>query len=58
MLAWVNEEDHCRIISMENGGDIKAVFARFAQLSDAIKASAEKNGTKLMWNDTLGFMGE
>ena len=58
VLAWVNEEDHCRIISMENGGDIKSVFARFAQLSDAIKASAEKNGTKLMWNDTLGFMGE
>jgi len=57
VLAWVNEEDHCRIISMENGGDIKSVFKRFCQLSDAIKASAEKNNTKLMWNETLGFMG-
>jgi creatine kinase len=56
-LAWVNEEDHCRIISMEDGGNIPSVFARFCQLSDAIKASAEANGTKLMWNDTLGFMG-
>jgi len=56
-LAWVNEEDHCRIISMELGGDIPSVFTRFCALSNAIKASAEANGTKLMWNDVLGFMG-
>jgi len=56
-LCWVNEEDHCRIISMENGGNIPSVFTRFCALSDAIKASAEANGTRLMWNETLGFMG-
>lgn len=56
-LCWVNEEDHCRIISMELGGDIPSVFTRFCALSDALKASAEKNGTKLMWNETLGFLG-
>jgi len=56
-LAWCNEEDHCRIISMEDGGDIPSVFSRFCKLSDAIKASAEANGAKLMWNDVLGFMG-
>ncbi|RYY87196.1 hypothetical protein EON63_04460 [archaeon] len=27
-LCWVNEEDHCRIISMELGGDIPSVFKR------------------------------
>lgn len=56
-LAWVNEEDHCRIISMELGGNIPSVFTRFCDLSNAIKASAEANETKLMWNETLGFMG-
>ncbi len=56
-LAWVNEEDHCRIISMELGGNIPSVFTRFCDLSNAIKASAEANNTKLMWNETLGFMG-
>lgn len=56
-LAWVNEEDHCRIISMELGGDIPSVFARFCALSNALKESAEANGTKLMWNETLGFLG-
>ena len=56
-LCWVNEEDHCRIISMEDGGDIPSVFTRFCDLSNAIKASAEKNNTKLMWNEKLGFLG-
>jgi len=56
-LAWVNEEDHCRIISMELEGNIPSVFTRFCKLSTAIKASAEKNGAKLMWNETLGFLG-
>jgi creatine kinase len=56
-LCWVNEEDHCRIISMENGGDIPSVFTRFCALSEAIKASAEANGTKLMWTEKLGFLG-
>lgn len=56
-LAWVNEEDHCRIISMELGGDIPSVFKRFCDLSHAIKASAEAVGSTLMWNETLGFLG-
>jgi len=56
-LCWVNEEDHCRIISMEMGGDIPSVFTRFCALSAALKQSAEANGTKLMWNEKLGFMG-
>jgi creatine kinase len=56
-LAWCNEEDHCRIISMNDGGDIPSVFTVFCQLSEALKASATANGTQLMWNETLGFMG-
>ena len=27
-LVWVNEEDHLRVISMQQGGDIEAVFNR------------------------------
>ena len=47
-LCWVNEEDHCRIISMETGGNVKSVFTRFAEISAALKTAAEANGTKLM----------
>ena len=31
-LTWVNEEDQLRIISMQKGGDAKAVFDRFVSL--------------------------
>eukprot|EP01036_Dinobryon_divergens_P036533 gene36533-47592_t len=56
-LCWVNEEDHCRIISMENGGNIPSVFSRFCTLSNALKAAAEAKNSTLMWNERLGFLG-
>ena len=56
-LAWCNEEDHCRIISMAMGGDVKDVFARFCSLSEAVKSAAEGSGAALMWNETHGFLG-
>ncbi|CAN0365846.1 unnamed protein product, partial [Laminaria digitata] len=56
-LCWVNEEDHCRIISMETGGNVKSVFTRFAEISAALKSAAEANGTKLMYCEKLGFLG-
>ena len=30
-LVWINEEDHLRIISMQQGGDIKEVFVRLVK---------------------------
>merc|ERR1712106_256119 len=45
-LLWVNEEDQTRIISMENGGDVKGVFARLARgikaVGDSVKAECGK----------------
>merc|ERR1719446_363355 len=56
-LAWCNEEDHCRIISMSTDGDVKSVFARFCSISNAIKESVESDGGKFMFSDKLGFLG-
>ena len=56
-LCWVNEEDHCRIISMALKGDIKDVFARFCSISEELKKVCEAQETKLMWSDSLGFLG-
>jgi protein-arginine kinase len=36
-INWVNEGDHLRIISMEMGGDVKAVFARLSAGAKAIE---------------------
>ena len=57
VLCWCNEEDQCRIIAMEDGGDVRGVFDRFCSLSNAIKGAAEKIGKSLMESPNLGFLG-
>lgn len=57
VLCWVNEEDHCRIISMIEGGNVKKAFSRFCQLSNGLKTSFEANGSSFMYDDHLGFLG-
>jgi creatine kinase len=46
-LVWVNEEDQLRIISMQQGGDVKGVFERLAQgikaVGDSVKAESGKD---------------
>lgn len=50
-LVWVNEEDQLRIISMQKGGDIKAVFTR---LSVAIKNIEKK--ISFLYSKHLGYI--
>merc|ERR1712203_728145 len=46
-LTWVNEEDQLRIISMQKGGDVRAVFERLARgikaVGDSVKAESGKD---------------
>merc|ERR1712183_1194900 len=46
-LTWVNEEDRLRIISMQGGGDVRAVFDRLARcikaVGDSVKAESGKD---------------
>jgi creatine kinase len=53
-LVWVNEEDHLRVISMQKGKDIRAVFDRFANLVKAVEGACEKVGRKLVVDETYG----
>lgn len=50
-LVWVNEEDQLRIISMQQGGDIKEVFTR---LVSAIKSIETK--VPFSYSEHLGFI--
>jgi len=50
-LVWINEEDQLRIISMQQGGDIKQVFTR---LSLAIKKIQSK--IEFSYSDHLGYI--
>ena len=50
-LVWVNEEDQLRIISMQQGGDIKEVFTR---LVNAIKSIETK--VPFSYTNHLGYI--
>ena len=45
-LIWVNEEDQLRIISMQKGGDVRAVFGRLARGISAVQDSVMKESGK------------
>merc|ERR1719186_1909452 len=56
-LTWVNEEDQLRIISMQKGGDVKAVFERLARgikaIGDCVKAGC---GKEFMLDEKYGYI--
>ena len=56
-LVWVNEEDQLRIISMEQGGDVKKVFERLAAGIEAVQKSIEEeSGKKFLLDEKLGYL--
>nr|BAG71434.1 creatine kinase Mt-CK2 [Molgula tectiformis] len=55
-LVWINEEDHLRVISMEKGGNMRAVFERWCFGLGEVEKSMKKSGYEYMWNDHLGFV--
>merc|ERR1711874_936862 len=56
-LTWVNEEDQTRIISMEKGGDVKAVFDRLARGIKAVGDSVKtESGRDFMLDAKYGYI--
>ncbi len=56
-LVWVNEGDHLRIISMEDGGNVTSVFDRLARAVNEIqKLVHEETGKGFQRNDHLGML--
>ncbi|XP_020623196.1 creatine kinase, testis isozyme-like isoform X1 [Orbicella faveolata] len=55
-LVWINEEDHTRVISMETGGDMAAVFERFCTGLNKVEQLIKEAGYEYMWNEHLGYV--
>merc|ERR1711875_64855 len=56
-LLWVNEEDQMRIISMEQGGDVKGVFARLVRGIEAVGKSVKAEcGKDFALSEQYGFI--
>lgn len=54
-LVWVNEEDQMRVISMQKGGDVVQVFARWVDGVNAVEKVVKAKGLKFMANDHVGM---
>jgi len=54
-LIWVNEEDHLRVISMEEGGNIISIFKRWSKGIQAIKKLLEDQGSGYQFDDHFGY---
>merc|ERR1712013_846839 len=56
-LVWVNEEDQLRIISMQQGNDVTAVFDRLARGIKAVEESIFKaSQKKFMFDERYGYI--
>mmetsp|Transcript_19944 Transcript_19944/g.44277 ORF Transcript_19944/g.44277 Transcript_19944/m.44277 type:complete len:429 (-) Transcript_19944:93-1379(-) len=55
-FVWINEEDHMRIISMEVGDDVGAIFRRFAAALEGVEKVLRSEGFEFMRNDHLGYI--
>jgi len=56
LIVWVNEEDHARIVSMQKGGDIDAVWKRFCNACNNIETIMKQDGYEYMYSDHLGYL--
>jgi len=55
-FVWVNEEDQMRIVSMEKGDNISAIFKRFCDATEAVQKCLKEEGYDFMHNDHLGYI--
>merc|ERR550514_1956150 len=55
-LTWVNEEDQLRIISMQKGGDVTAVFTRLAAGIKAIQDTVQEAGKDFQLSEKFGYI--
>ena len=56
IVCWTNEEDHCRLISMQDGYDVATVFKRYLRLCTAFDGALKARGHRIMQHDRLGFL--
>lgn len=55
-LVWVNEEDHMRCISMQDGGNVKEVFERWAAAINSVEKTLNKAGYHYAHDEHLGYI--
>jgi len=52
--AWLNEEDHLCLWSMEAGADLRAALYRLLGAEDALRAALQQEGHNFAWSPHFG----
>jgi creatine kinase len=56
VVCWCNNQDHCSIISLQPGHDVKKTFEKFQALSDTFVNNLTSSGKTIMQDGTLGYL--
>lgn len=55
-IVWINEEDHCRVMSMQPGGSMQEVYERFCDGLKQVETAMDKSGNKFCRNERVGII--
>ena len=56
IFCWCNRKDHCSIISLQDGYNIKSTFENFCALSDMFANNLTALKKNIMQNEILGYL--
>merc|ERR1712107_750570 len=56
IVAWCNEEEHIRLISMDLGCDLYSAFERYARAITHIESNLLSGGQEIARDDNLGYI--
>jgi creatine kinase len=57
IYAWVNELDHLKILSKQEGGDLKQAFERFVRAERSVSSCLKSaSGCDYAWDSRRGFL--
>ncbi|XP_020376573.2 creatine kinase M-type-like isoform X1 [Rhincodon typus] len=55
-IVWVNKEDHLRITSIQDGGNVKQVFTRYCFGLKKLEEIYHQKKHPFIWKDNLGYV--
>ena len=53
-LVWVNEREHCQVISYQPSGNLQKAFVRYCEGMKKFEQGIKDQGHEIMWNEHLG----
>eukprot|EP01038_Epipyxis_sp_PR26KG_P011239 gene11239-15080_t len=56
VYIWVNDDDHLRLVTTDNGSDVVGVFNQFALLHESLEAVIANSGYAFSKNNSLGYL--